>query len=108
MKDEFTCPNCGKTLEEFRRSGLLGCAQCYGVFRTEVLAAVKKVQGRTLHTGRAPAPDAKKKYVLVIEQDMLYESLAQALREGRYAEADRMQERLKEISRELHPEEDVT
>lgn len=106
--ESFVCPNCGKTIEEFRKSGLLGCAKCYEVFRSEVLSAVKKIQGRTRHTGRSPAPDAEKNYVLVIEQDMLYESLAQALREGRYADADRMQERLKEIGKKLHPKEDVT
>ena len=103
-----TCPNCGTTLEDFRRSGLLGCAECYSVFREEILSAVRHVQGKIRHTGKTPAAEAANKYALVIEQDQLYESLAQAFRDGRYPDAEKMQRRLKEIARVLHPEEDLT
>lgn len=100
------CPNCGASLEDFRRTGLFGCAQCYDVFREEVRSAVKKVQGGSRHIGNAPAPEGNK-YVLVIEQEMLLESLSRSLKEGKHQEADKMQHRLEEIESILHPE-DVT
>ena len=103
-----TCPNCGTTLEDFRRTGLLGCAECYQIFREEVFAAARHVQGKIHHEGKIPAAGAANKYDLVIEQDRLYESLAQAFRDGRYSDADKMQRRLEEIARVLHPKEDLT
>ena len=103
-----SCPNCGTTLADFRRTGLLGCAECYSAFRTEVLAAVRQVQGRMRHTGKVPTAEASNKYALVIEQDQLYEGLAHALRDGRYADADKIKLRLEEIALILHPKEDLT
>ena len=102
------CPNCGTTLDDFHRSGLLGCATCYTVFRAEVLSAVRYVQGRPCHLGKKPETQAGSKYQLVIEQDQLYESLAQAYRDGRFADAEKMQQRLNEIAKLLHPKEDIT
>lgn len=102
------CPNCGTTLADFRRTGLLGCAECYSAFRTEVLAAVRQVQGGIRHEGKVPTAEASNKYALVIEQDRLNESLAHAILEGRYADVDKINRRLAEISRILHPKEDLT
>ena len=107
MGEFKTCPNCGASLADFRRTGLFGCAQCYTVFREEVRSAVKKVQGRSRHTGNAPAPEAESKYDLLIEQDILLESLSRALSGGNHQDADRLQSRLEEIAGVLHPE-DVT
>lgn len=107
MEREKRCPDCGMTIGDFHRTGLFGCASCYKVFREEVRETVKRVQGRTRHTGNAPAPEAENKYVLLIEQDMLLESLSRALAEGKLRDADKFQHRLEEIKRLLHPEEPV-
>lgn len=48
------CPSCGMTLAEFRKTGLLGCADCYTAFREELLPTVKNVQGKLRHTGKDP------------------------------------------------------
>lgn len=70
MKTEIKiCPNCGASLEDFRRTGLLGCAQCYGVFREEVRSAIKKVQGGSHHTGNAPAPEGNKEIVSILHPE---------------------------------------
>ncbi len=48
------CPSCGMTLAEFRKTGLVGCADCYTAFREELLPTVKGVQGKLRHTGKDP------------------------------------------------------
>lgn len=57
------CPVCGATLEEFRRTGLLGCADCYSAFREALIPTVQVIQGRVRHTGKDPvrALDDEKK-----------------------------------------------
>lgn len=109
MSEVKICPNCGASLEDFHRTGLLGCAVCYSVFYEEILPAIRHIQGgKTQHTGRSPAAEAGNKYALVIEQDQLYDGIAQAYREGRYADAEKMQRRLDEIAKVLHPKEDFS
>ena len=48
------CSSCGTTLDEFERTGMLGCAQCYIDLREGILPVIKRLQGRVQHVGRAP------------------------------------------------------
>ena len=104
--DKFTvCPRCGTTIEEFRRTGLLGCAECYSVFREEILSTVLRVQGKTRHEGDIPAVK-EEKYSFMLEQQHLKEEIERAMRERRYAEAEELKQRLKESNRTRREEEE--
>lgn len=48
------CPDCGMTLEEFRKKGRLGCAKDYEVFKTPILEILERVHGARSHVGRVP------------------------------------------------------
>ena len=98
------CPRCGASLDDFRRTGLLGCAECYTVFREDILPTVRYTQGKTRHGGRTPEADAGEKYALVLEQELLRGEIERALREERYTQAEEMQKRLKETHRILRGE----
>lgn len=39
------CPNCGNTVDEVREAGVLGCAECYAVFRDEVDRVIRQLHG---------------------------------------------------------------
>lgn len=52
---EKVCPNCHTTSSWFRQKGRLGCPQCYSAFRDEIVPMLKKLHGRTVHTGLVPA-----------------------------------------------------
>jgi len=56
------CSKCKTTADEFRKSGLLGCENCYNDLAPEVLAMIKASQGKMAHMGKNPyekkkAPD---------------------------------------------------
>ncbi len=104
MGDLNVCPRCGTTIEEFRRTGLLGCAECYRVFRGEVLATVRRVQGKTRHEGSLPAV-SEEKYSFMLERQHLKEEIERAMREERYSDAEALQQRLKESDRTRRKEE---
>ncbi|MGI6176287.1 MAG: UvrB/UvrC motif-containing protein [Christensenellales bacterium] len=53
--EEKTCPNCHTASSWFRQNGRLGCPQCYDAFRGEIMPMLKKLHGRTVHTGMVPA-----------------------------------------------------
>jgi len=47
------CPTCGATLDDFRASGRLGCADCWTTFDRPLRELLNRVHGGTRHVGRA-------------------------------------------------------
>ena len=45
------CETCGATLQDFRESGRLGCADCYQTFETAMRDLLRRVHGSTHHVG---------------------------------------------------------
>lgn len=52
---ERKCPTCGMTESELRRTGRVGCPDCYSTFADILNPYVQKVHGATRHVGTAPA-----------------------------------------------------
>lgn len=49
------CPTCGMTMARFRQRGLLGCADCYTTFETELTPLIERAhEGHTQHVGKVP------------------------------------------------------
>ncbi len=51
----LSCPRCGMAREEFRKTGRLGCPDCYNTFMAELAAAVKAMHHANQHIGKIPA-----------------------------------------------------
>jgi protein arginine kinase activator len=51
--DAVRCTYCGTTLKDFRASGRLGCAQCYGAFEQSLRDLLRRVHGSAQHVGRS-------------------------------------------------------
>ncbi len=49
---EEPCPFCGTTHSDFRRSGRLGCAQCYGRFEGQLRPLLRRLHGASQHVGK--------------------------------------------------------
>jgi protein arginine kinase activator len=47
-----TCPGCGLTLADFKRTGRLGCARCWSAFEPNLRGLLRKLHGGTQHVGR--------------------------------------------------------
>lgn len=46
------CPYCGTASEDFRRSGRLGCPECYVHFEGQLRGLLRRVHGSTQHVGK--------------------------------------------------------
>lgn len=106
------CPSCGTSFEEYRLTGLLGCAECYNAFREELLPAIRYVQGgRIRHKGKAPSGIAEEKYDavrdLVREQESLRARLREAVRTGDRESEKSLRASLDAVNRKLYGGEDV-
>lgn len=49
--DLARCAYCGTSLRDFRASGRLGCAHCYGAFEQSLRELLRRVHGATRHEG---------------------------------------------------------
>lgn len=45
------CPSCGAGFDDFKASGRLGCAECYGTFAGPLRELMRRLHGATVHTG---------------------------------------------------------
>lgn len=100
LKPRKVCPVCGTSFADYERTGLLGCAGCYDVFKEELLPSIKRMQGRVEHIGKVGSNSD----VLGLHRQLaaLQEKLEDALREKRYGEANKINRKINEIKRVMH------
>ena len=53
-KPEEKCKMCGSTLSAIRKSGNVGCSECYRTFRSELMPLIQRIHGKTVHSGKIP------------------------------------------------------
>lgn len=49
--DRQACGRCGATLQDFRETGRLGCADCYRSFEGPLRDLLRRLHGSTVHVG---------------------------------------------------------
>ena len=93
------CPECGHTFNDFKSTGLLGCAACYRAFAATVGPVIERSHGgASQHVGRKPSrADA------VAERTGLLQQLSRELEEAVAAEQYERAARLRDRIRELRP-----
>ncbi|NMA66798.1 MAG: DNA helicase UvrBC [Clostridiaceae bacterium] len=70
------CDRCGMTVEDFNRTGKMGCSRCFEIFHEPTQALLTRIHGNTRHRGKIP-----RKVELRQETDLLIEELKQQLEE---------------------------
>lgn len=100
---DVTCPECGTTFEEFRKSGLLGCSHCYEAFRERLDPVLRRVQGGTRHIGRTVCRTEENKEQLMLKAKLadLRKELAATVEREAYEEAARIRDEIKGIESRL-------
>ncbi|MDZ4199758.1 MAG: UvrB/UvrC motif-containing protein [Kiritimatiellia bacterium] len=90
------CPGCGLKPADFKKTGRLGCPQCYETFAERLAPLIRAMQRGDRHVGKTPGdagaarpPDA----------DELKRRLDQAIAEERFEDAAQWRDRLAEWSR---------
>jgi len=92
------CPNCGMGLDEFQKSGRLGCSECYKAFKPYLLPVLRKIQGNVQHSGRRPmllSSNGNDKAEII---SMLRKELEEAVRREDYERAAVLRDKIKELN----------
>lgn len=94
-----TCPVCGMSYSEFERTGLLGCAACYDVFKEELMPCISRIQGKTQHVGKVGQNVGAQELTRTLSR--LQEELERAVREGKYAAAARINDKISQVRKQM-------
>ncbi len=103
---EPTCKSCGMTIEQLKKTGRLGCEDCYNELRQYILPVIQNVHGRTTHVGKTPygdfsetieAFDKKGPTEVMDEAKTLSVELKQAIEKEDYESAAIIRDRIKVI-----------
>lgn len=94
------CPTCGSTMSDIARSGLVGCADCYDVFYSELLPTIRNVHGNTRHSGKRPVieytENKEESQPAADPLDKLRAELDRAVSEQNFERAAQLRDEIKE------------
>ncbi|MDX9703060.1 MAG: UvrB/UvrC motif-containing protein [Candidatus Auribacterota bacterium] len=102
--EDVACPCCGLRFSEFRKSGRLGCGDCYMAFAEQLQSLLKTIHKNTQHKGkryRSKESGAEESVSLKETVKKLKEELNKAIAEEAYELAAELRDQVKEIERQI-------
>ncbi len=93
------CPSCGMTLDEFKRTGKLGCGQCYEAFAPYLQPALRSIHGSDEHKGKIPQKSGGR-MMAHRELETLKRKLAVAIEKEEFEEAARLRDQIRALEKE--------
>lgn len=97
-KEQICCPNCGLTLEQFKKNAVLGCPYDYEIFEQQLTPLIKRLHnGKTSHCGKVPSKtsgDTNKKQMELIS---LRRRLEAAVKKEDYEKAAEIRDKIKKL-----------
>lgn len=93
---QITCPECGLTTADFRRTGRLGCATCYQHFVPLLRPVLEDMHAGSVHKGKVPEI-ALTRQTSAAELQALENALQRAIAEEAYEDAAKYRDQIKAI-----------
>src|ERR1700749_1651254 len=93
------CAVCGFSQADFKKTGRLGCSECYGTFAEGLGSLLKAMHKGTKHTGKVPA----RLFRDIVRSDRLNElkrSLEEAVSKEDYESAATIRDEIRQLERE--------
>ncbi|MBL7069764.1 MAG: UvrB/UvrC motif-containing protein [Candidatus Omnitrophica bacterium] len=98
------CARCGMTYEDFRRTGRLGCGECYATFEESLVPLIKRVHGSSEHLGKVPSRVSKPVKVQASQKKIdgleeLKRRLQRAVKLEQFEDAARLRDKIRELEK---------
>lgn len=95
--DQAACHFCGATARDFRQSGRVGCARCYGAFERSLRELLRRLHNATRHTGRRYVPPLAEVVEAAGQVDQLRDRLQRAIEAEQFELAAELRDRLRAV-----------
>ncbi len=93
---ELECPACGFAQADFKKSGRLGCSDCYATFAEPLEGMLKQMHKGTQHVGKVPKA-MRQEMDFTKQQQQLENQLAKAIQAEDYEQAAQLRDQLREL-----------
>ena len=94
---EVKCPHCGFTQADFKKSGRLGCAECYKTFAEGLEGLLKSMHKGTKHIGKVPE-NLRQSRDIADRLKLLQKKLSKAIEEEHFEEAATLRDEIKQMT----------
>lgn len=94
------CPICGFTQADFKKTGRLGCSECYTTFAQGLTSMLANMHKGTTHVGKAPGNRARLRE-LNAKMKTLQASLDEAVASEQYEKAATLRDEIRQLETEL-------
>jgi protein arginine kinase activator len=94
------CPVCNFTQADFKKTGRLGCSQCYQTFADSLGNLLKAMHKGTSHTGKMPER-VWRKHELNEQMKSLESDLQKAVEEENYENAAQLRDQIRRLVTQL-------
>lgn len=103
------CPKCGYTFDEYTKTGLFGCPECYNTFKDKLDSLFLKLNGKNRHVSLDSATTLKEKKVKVeskdnkdkkiVQMEQLKQQLKELVKNEEYEKAAVIRDKIKELEK---------
>ena len=106
-EEPAVCSACGWTAQQFRKTGCLGCPECYLTFAPQIAGMLKNLHRGECHLGKIPlSADSQERQgretaLLHREIDRLRQELDEKIRQEAYEDAAVLRDKIQELSRKI-------
>lgn len=97
---EICCPQCGFTHADFKKTGRLGCAECYVTFAEGLSGLLKSMHKGTRHVGKVPE-NLRTKRDITEQLASLQKRLNKAIESESFELAAQLRDEIKELNSRL-------
>ncbi|MFQ6093808.1 MAG: UvrB/UvrC motif-containing protein [bacterium] len=95
---KLKCAQCSLAYTDFKKSGRLGCSQCYETFAEGLKALLRKIHGSNQHLGKIPAFQ-EERYALKRDIRKLREEINRAIKAEEFEKAAALRDRINEMEK---------
>lgn len=97
---EVKCPQCGFTHADFKKTGRLGCPECYHTFSEGLSVLLKSMHKGTRHVGKVPE-QLRSRRDLSDRMNALQKKLTKAIETEDFEAAAQLRDEIKQLSARL-------
>ena len=96
------CRLCGSTMNDIKKTGKVGCSECYDTFFSDLMPTIRSIHGNTEHIGKRPVIEYETSGDKQPEKDQadvgaLRAELKKAIEEENFERAAELRDRIKEM-----------
>ncbi|MCP4176732.1 MAG: hypothetical protein GY756_03115 [bacterium] len=95
------CPKCKLDLSEFKKTGRLGCENCYSAFEEVLSKTLSNMHRGTVHMGKKPSEDASNSSFIKIDLINLQRQLDEHIKKEEYEKAAEIRDQIKSLKNNI-------